>query len=146
MVKNLSANAGEMALVPGIGRFPGEGNGNLLQYSWLGISMDRGVWKATVHGVPKESDMTWWLNNNIKPTQTSCIAHRTLLSVMWQPGWEESLERMDTCICMAEFGGEAVKFSSVTQSCPTLCDPMDCSTPSLPVHHQLLEFTQTQVL
>ena len=35
--------------------------------------------------------------------------------------------------------------SSVTQSCPTLCDPMDCSTPSLPVHHQLLEFTQIHV-
>ena len=34
---------------------------------------------------------------------------------------------------------------SVTQSCPTLCDPMDCSTPGLPVHHQLLEFTQTHV-
>ena len=38
-----------------------------------------------------------------------------------------------------------VQFSSVTQSCPTLCDPMDCSTPGLPVHHQLLEFTQTHV-
>ena len=36
-----------------------------------------------------------------------------------------------------------VQFSSVTQSCPTLCDPMNCSTPSLPVHHQLPEFTQT---
>ena len=35
--------------------------------------------------------------------------------------------------------------SSVTQSCPTLCNPMDCSTPGLPVHHQLPEFTQTQV-
>ena len=38
-----------------------------------------------------------------------------------------------------------VQFSSVAHSCPTLCDPMDCSTPGLPVHHQLLEFTQTQV-
>ena len=37
----------------------------------------------------------------------------------------------------------SVQFSSVTQSCPTICDPMDCSTPGLPVHHQLLEFTQT---
>ena len=36
-----------------------------------------------------------------------------------------------------------IQFSSVTQSCPTLCDPMDCSTPGLPVHHQLTEFTQT---
>ena len=38
-----------------------------------------------------------------------------------------------------------VQFSSVTQSCPTLCDPMNRSTPGLPVHHQLLEFTQTHV-
>ena len=36
----------------------------------------------------------------------------------------------------------SVQFSSVTQSCLTLCDPMDCSTPGLPVHHQLLEFTK----
>ena len=35
------------------------------------------------------------------------------------------------------------QFSSVTQSCPTLCDPMNRSTPGLPVHHQLPEFTQT---
>ena len=36
-----------------------------------------------------------------------------------------------------------IQFSSVTQSCPALCNPMDCSTPGFPVHHQLLEFTQT---
>ena len=39
----------------------------------------------------------------------------------------------------------SVQFSSVTQSCPTLCDPMNCRTPGLPVHHQLPEFTQTHV-
>ena len=38
-----------------------------------------------------------------------------------------------------------VQFSSVTLSCPTLCDPMDCSTPGLPPHHQFLELTQTRV-
>ena len=38
-----------------------------------------------------------------------------------------------------------VQFSSVTQSCPTLCDPMNCSMPGLPVHHHLPEFTQTHV-
>ena len=37
------------------------------------------------------------------------------------------------------------QFSSVPQSCPTLCDPMDCSTPGFPVHHQLLELAQTHV-
>ena len=39
----------------------------------------------------------------------------------------------------------AVQFSSVTQSCPTHCNPMDCSTPGLPVHHQLPELTQTLI-
>ena len=39
----------------------------------------------------------------------------------------------------------SVQFSSVTQSCPTLCDPMNCSTPGLPVHYQLPEFTKTNV-
>ena len=39
----------------------------------------------------------------------------------------------------------SVQFSSVAQSCPTLCNPMNCSTPGLPVHHQLLEFTETHV-
>ena len=39
----------------------------------------------------------------------------------------------------------SLQFSSVAQLCPTLCDPMNCSTPGLPVHHQLPEFTQTHV-
>ena len=42
-------------------------------------------------------------------------------------------------------GALLVQFSSLTQSCPTLCDPMNCSTPGLPVCHQRLEFTQTHV-
>ena len=40
---------------------------------------------------------------------------------------------------------QSVQFSSVAQSCPTLCDPMNHSTPGLPAHHQLPEFTQTHV-
>ena len=39
----------------------------------------------------------------------------------------------------------SVQFSSVTQSCPTLCDPMDCSMPGFPIHYRLLELTQTHV-
>ena len=45
----------------------------------------------------------------------------------------------------AIFKKASVQFSSVTQSCPTLCDPMNRSTPGLPVHHQLPEFTQTHI-
>ena len=43
------------------------------------------------------------------------------------------------------FREDSVQFSSVAQSCPTFCDPMNYSTPGLPVHHQLPEFTQTHV-
>ena len=51
--------------IPGLGRSPGEGNGNPLHYSCQGNPMNRGVWQDTIHGVKKESDMTQWLNNNI---------------------------------------------------------------------------------
>ena len=51
-----------MGLIPGPGRSSGEGNGNLLQYSCLGNPMDRGTWRAAVHGAAKESNMTEWLN------------------------------------------------------------------------------------
>ena len=47
--------------------------------------------------------------------------------------------------CWPSRGYGSSQFSSVAQLCLTLCDPMACSTPGLPVHHQLLEFTQTQV-
>ena len=56
VVKNLLDNAGntkDSGLIPGLGMSPGEGNGNILQYSCLGNSMDRGAWRATVHGVAK---------------------------------------------------------------------------------------------
>ena len=53
MVKYLPANAGDVSLIPGSGRSPGEGNSNLLQYSYLENPMDRGAWRATVHGVAK---------------------------------------------------------------------------------------------
>ena len=46
---------------------------------------------------------------------------------------------LQICLC------PSVQFSSFAQSCPTLCDPMNRSTPGLPVHHQLLEFIQTHV-
>ena len=58
MVKNLLANAGDTSSIPGLGRYPEEGNGNPFHYSCLGNPMDRGAWRATVHGVAKESDRT----------------------------------------------------------------------------------------
>ena len=63
-MKNLPANAGDMGLIPGLERYPGEENRNPLQYSHLGNSMNRGTWRAVIHGVTKELDMTSQLNNN----------------------------------------------------------------------------------
>ena len=56
MAKNLPANAGDVrdeGSIPGLGRSPGEGNDNPVQYSCLENPMDRGAWQATVHGVAK---------------------------------------------------------------------------------------------
>ena len=52
-VKNPLAKAGDVGLIPGSGRSPGEGHGNPLQYSCLGNSVDIGAWWAIVHGVAK---------------------------------------------------------------------------------------------
>ena len=65
VVKNLPASigdAGDTSLIPGSGRFPGEGNGNPLQYSCLENSMDRGAWQLVCE-VSKELDKTEQLNN-----------------------------------------------------------------------------------
>ena len=62
-----------------------------------------------------------------------------LLDLIWL--WERCPWHLQVYLrCMY-----SAQFSSVAQSCLTLCDPMTCSTPGLPVHHQLLEFTQTHV-
>ena len=68
VIKNLPANAGDMGLIPRWGRSPGEGNGNPLQYSCLGNSMDRGAWQATVHGAAKELDPTY-TTTSVHPTR-----------------------------------------------------------------------------
>ena len=64
MVKNLPANAGDMDLIPGLERSPGEGNGNPLQCSCLENPMDRGAWRATVHGVT-ELHMTEYARSKV---------------------------------------------------------------------------------
>ena len=51
--KEAVCDVGDPGSIPGLGRSPGEGNGNPLQYSCLEIPMDRGAWQATVHGVAK---------------------------------------------------------------------------------------------
>ena len=93
-----------------------------------------------------------------------CIVHGVTKSQMWLSNFHFILFSLSylnisflVCKIFAEKSSESpmevplytqfssVQFSSVAQSCPTLCNPIDCSTPGFPVHHQLPEFTQTHV-
>ena len=75
--KEAACHAGEVGPIPGSGRSPGEGNGNPLQYSCLENSMDRGAWRATVHGVALE-----WLNNNNYPQHAFQIQWKSIRSYL----------------------------------------------------------------
>ena len=60
-------------------------------------------------------------------------------------GWKKKDQKKCTGLSRWPQYREVSQFSSVAQSCLILCDPMDCSKPGLPVHHQFLEFAQTHV-
>ena len=79
VVQNSPANAGDKGLIPGSGRSPGEGNGNPLQYSCLGNPMDRGAWRATVHGVTKELDTTERLKRTTDTRLRLCVCVHTIM-------------------------------------------------------------------
>ena len=89
----------DTGLILGLGRSPGVGNGNPLQYSCLENPMDRGVWWATVHRIAK----SWTWLNDWAYTHTAYIS-------------------------LSEW------VSEVTQSCPTLCDPIDYIPPGSSIH------------
>ena len=92
------------------------------------LVMDREAWRAAVHGVAK--------------SQTRLIDWTGLISKLL---FENSLFLVESLKASWPSDLLCDQFSSVAQLCLTLCDPMDCSTPGVPVHHQLLEFTQTHV-
>ena len=104
-----------------------EGNGTLLQYSCRENPRDGGAWWTAIYGVAQSQ------------TQLKRLSSSSSSFLLGFPGGAGSNEL--ACQCRS-----SVQFSSVTQSCLTLCNPMDCSTPGLPVRHQLSEFTQTHVL
>ena len=65
-MQETACNAGDLDSIPGSRRFPGEGNGNPLQYSCLGNRMDRGAWQAIVHGVARGGhDLATNHHNNV---------------------------------------------------------------------------------
>ena len=86
--------------------------------------------------------------NNLRYAETLQKVKRNWRASWWQ--WKRSEKgdlklSIQKMMIMASSLISSVQFSSVAQSCPTLCDPMNCSMPGFPVHHQLPEFTQTHV-
>ena len=78
------------------------------------------------------------------PQPVSYINFSRILTECPRPFWGPSPSDGHNSIVLC-YANSKILFSSVSQSCPALCDPMNCSTPGLPVHHQLPEFTQTHI-
>ena len=75
-----------------------------------------------------------------------CTLSKMLFNMAsWGEGLQISWREAGDIIGFSNAEARLVQFSSVAQSCPTLCNPMNRSMPGLPVHHQLPEFTQTRV-
>ena len=99
--------------------------------------------------------LTIWSLVPLPFSKTSLNIWKFTVHVLLKPGLENFehyfASTWDECNCVVvwAFFGTAFLWdwmkTDLSQSCPTLCDPMDCSTPGLPVHHQLPEFTQTHV-
>ena len=85
VVKNPPANIGDAGLILGLGRSPGEGNGNVLKYSGLGNPMGRGAWQAIVHGITKSgtcpNDTTTKQNTYIPSLLVQSIEHCYLFHI-----------------------------------------------------------------
>ena len=73
------------------------------------------------------------------------FSNESALRIRWPKYWSFSFSISPSNEYTGLISFRIIQFSSVTQSCSTLCDPMNCSTPGLPVHHQLPEFTQTHI-
>ena len=194
LVKHLETyNAGDLGSIPELGRSPGEGNGNPLQYScleipwmeepgrlqsmesqrvrhdwatslpftffWLTIEQNLGYYKVSLLKARKsysKSHAQYLVGLDRKRTSNNYRLEKWIvLHEESLPNWGNQKNPLWGMVVAVAVKGErsgwnhgylvSFTYSSVTQLCPTLCDPMNQSTPGLPVHHQLPESTQTHV-
>ena len=119
--KTICLQCGRPRFDPWVGKIPGEGNGDPLQYSCLDNPMDGGAWWA-IQFMGSFVDVGNLISGSSAFSKPSLYIWKFSVHILLKP-----------------------QFSSVAQSCPTLCDPMNRSMPGLPVHHHLPEFTQTHI-
>ena len=149
MVKNRPANTGDTrdtGSTPGLGRAPGEGNGNPLQYSCLENPMDKGAWWATAHGVAKSQDITVRARTHTHTEIKSAL--RLVTRQIWLPSqsfvWDTQEFTHDTRNMKSSEKESTSKHLReqkihicccfLVKSCLTLCDPMNCNPPVSSVH------------
>ena len=154
---------GNMGSIPGSGSSPGGGRGNPLYYScWI-----RHDWSDRAAAIPSRYVRSLSVGPKHRPLGWTFAEVQQWAADSQDPSLQKFwwiCMRLLLCLQMPSLGAEIfawvpwfpdswtqwifpcnIQFSSVTQLCPTLCDPTNCSTPGLPVHHQLPEFTQTHV-
>ena len=151
VVKNPSVNAGDMTWdsTPGLGRYPGEGYGDSLQYSCLENHMDSAAWWLWSTGMQRvghdwsdlalthKHSLVLQMTNLENEVRSAAAAAKSLqscptlrLSHPWDsPGKNTGVGCHFLLQCM-----KVKSESEVAQSCPTLCDPMDCSPPGSSIH------------
>ena len=130
------------------------------EMEWVAIPFSRGsivLTQASNTGLLHSRQILYHLNYQESPTLMIvltwiCQDVQSFSKILWNSLQTWGGHSMPTClysgalwISHPSLSHTYLQFSSVTQSCPTLCDPMNCSMPGLPVHHQLPEFTQTHV-
>ena len=142
-------------VTPGVARVLGPSSWVHVQGPWAGAGVCFS-WRIQVHstwlpgaaalplallesaggagGCEWRSSLLWDMSTRL--VSVKCLAHLSSLA---------SVDRLCRCTSSGGLLLLLSQFTSVAQSCPTLCDPADCSTPGFPVHHQLREFTQTHV-
>ena len=151
--------------VPSLGQedASGVGNGNLLQYSCQENPTDRGAW-SVVHGITKKLDLTERLSTHMchkgQPSNSGspymCSLSWLFASLQMKPEMKSmSIHFKEVLLSLSNMFWGSITWkgifwmgqsvSSVAQWCLTLCNPMDCSTPGFPVHHQLPDAMQTHV-
>ena len=118
VVKNLSADARNAGSIPGWGRFPGEGNDNLLQYSCLENPMDRGAWQGIVHVVAKSrTQLSDWAHTYTHTVGAFCTQLRSGLGF---PHVEGARKRPNYCLLAVAVWKEAERaaLAALGPSCP----------------------------
>ena len=134
LVKNLPANAGDPCLIPGLGRCPGEGNGNSLQYFCLGNPMDRGAWLQSMGSL--ELDTTERLHfhfslscigeGNGNPLQCSCLENPRDDRAWWTAVYGVAQSRTRLKRLSRSSSSRRTYFSVTSVSCPDGVKSLNC--------------------